>query len=92
MLSKVYNPALIVDLPLSVAIDYIIYALEQEKEQVAWDLWKGLYPFMQIGWLNHIRFSEFKDNLFERKYNYSQKSFEEVEKEMLAVVAAYEGR
>jgi hypothetical protein len=80
------------DLPLSVAIDYIVYAVEQEKEQAAWELWKTTYPFMAIEWLKPIKFEEFKGNLFQKQYRYTHKSKEEIEKEMLAVVAAYKGR
>ena len=80
------------DLPLSVAIDYIVYAVEQEKEQAAWELWNSLYPFMAMEWINHIKFEEFKDELFQKQYQYTQKSLDEIEEEMLAVVARYKGR
>ena len=80
------------DLPLSVAIDYIVYAIEQEKEQAAWELWKTLYPFMAMEWINHIKFEEFIDKLFQKQYQYTQKSLDEIEEEMLAIVAAYKGR
>ncbi len=80
------------NLPLSAAVDYLLYAIEQEKEQATWELWKALYPFMAIEWLKPIKFEEFKNNLFKKQYRYSQKSLEEIEKEMQAVVAAYEGR
>jgi hypothetical protein len=80
------------DLPLSVAIDYIVYAVEQEKEQAAWELWIGTYPFMAIEWLKPIKFEEFKSNLFKKQYRYTQKSLDEIEKEMLAVVAKHKGR
>ncbi len=81
------------DLPLSVAADYILYAVEQEEEQAAWELWRGMYPFMVSGLIKEfIRYDEFKNKLLNRRYKYSQKSLEEIEKEMLAVVAAYKGR
>jgi hypothetical protein len=80
------------DLPLSVAVEYLIYAVEQEKEQAAWELWTAMYPFMALEWLNPIKFDEFKRNLFKRQYQYTQKSLEEIEKEMLAVVAKHKGR
>lgn len=80
------------DLPLSTAVDYLIYAIEQEKEQAAWELWKALYPFMAIEWLKPIKFEEFKNNLFKKQYRYSQKSLDEIEEEMLAVVAKHKGR
>ena len=80
------------DLPLSVATEYIIYAVEQEKEQAAWELWKTLYPFMAMEWLKNIKFEEFKSKLIQKQYRYTQKSLEDIEKEMLAVVAKHKGR
>ena len=80
------------DLPLSAAVDYLIYAIEQEKEQAAWELWNSLYPFMAMEWINHIKFEEFKSKLIQKQYQYTQKSLDEIEKEMLAVVAKYKGR
>ena len=80
------------DLPLSAAVDYLIYAIEQEKEQAAWELWIGMYPFMSMDWMKPIKFEEFKGNLFQKQYRYTHKSKEEIEKEMQAVVAAYKGR
>ena len=77
---------------MSTAVDYLIYAIEQEKEQAAWELWKTLYPFMAIEWLKPIKFEEFKNNLFKKQYRYSQKSLDEIEEEMLAVVAKHKGR
>lgn len=80
------------DLPLSVAVDYLIHAVEHEKEQAAWELWKTLYPFMAIEWLKPIKFEEFKRKLFQPQYRCTQKSLEDIEKEMLAVVAKHKGR
>lgn len=81
------------DLPLSAAVDYLIYAIEQEKEQVAWELWTEMYPFMVSGLIKEfIKFEDFKNKLFQKQYKYTQKSLEEIEEEMLAIVAAYKGR
>ena len=80
------------DLPLSAAVDYLLYAIEQEKEQAAWELWKTIYPFMAIEWLKPIKFEEFKSKLSEKQYQYTKKSLEEIEQEMLAVVAKHKGR
>ncbi len=80
------------DLPLSVAMDYLIYAIEQEKEQATWELWKALYPQMVIGLIKFVKYEEFKNNLFKKQYQYTQKSLKEIEKEMLAVVEQYKGR
>lgn len=80
------------DLPLSVAIDYIVYAVEQEKEQAAWELWKALYPQMVIGLIKFVKYDEFKNKLIQKQYQYTQKSLDEIEEEMSAIVAAYKGR
>ena len=78
------------DLPLSVAIDYIVYAVEQEKDQAAWELWSGMYPFMTKE--TFIKFDDFKRKLFQPQYRYTQKPLEEIEQEILAVVAKHRGR
>lgn len=80
------------DLPLSVAVDFLVYAIEQEKEQAAWELWTNMYPFMALEWLNPIKFDEFKNSLFKRQYQYTQKSDDEIMTEMMKVVAAHKGR
>lgn len=75
---------------MSVAVEYLIYAVEQEKEKAAWELWCGMYPFMTKE--TFIKFEDFKAKLFQRQYRYTQKSLEEIEKEMLAVVAKHKGK
>jgi len=47
---------------------------------------------MAMEWINHIKFKEFKDELFQKQYQYTQKSLDEIEEEMLAVVAKHKGR
>ena len=74
------------------AVDYLLYAIEQEKEQAAWELWTGMYPFMTMKWIDFVKFDEFRNKLFQKNYKYTQKSLEEIETEMLAVVAKHEGR
>ena len=77
---------------MSTAVDYLIYAIEQEKEQAAWELWTEMYPFMALEWLKPIKFEEFKSKLIQKQYQYTQKPLEEIEQEMLAVVAKHKGR
>ncbi len=75
------------------AVDYLLYAIEQEKEQAAWELWTKMYPYMVSGLIKEfIKFEEFKEKVFKKQYQYTQKSLEDIEKEMLAVVAKHEGR
>lgn len=47
---------------------------------------------MATGFVDMVPFDKFKNNLLKPQMQYSTKTPEEVEKEMLAVVAAYEGR
>ena len=78
---------------MSVAVDYLLYAIEQEKEQAAWELWTKMYPYMVSGLIKEfIKFEEFREKVFKKQYQYTQKSLEDIEKEMLAVVAKHEGR
>lgn len=73
-------------------MDYIVYAIEQEKEQAAWELWSSIYPFILMEWIKPIKFDEFKNKLFQKNYKHTQKSIEKIEEEMLAVVAKHKGR
>lgn len=89
MLSKTYDMSVIADLPLSVITDYLLYALEQEKEQKAWQLWKTLYPDMSKKRVKFLSFEEFKNQAFKPRQTVSRKSKQEIEKEMLAIVKIY---
>lgn len=80
------------DLPLSTAVDYLIYAIEQEKEQAAWEMWLTVYPYMQMKWVEAENFEDFKQKRLNKTYKYTQKSLDEIEEEMLAVVAKHKGR
>lgn len=84
--------ALVADLPLSVAVEYVVHALERERDQVVWELWSRVYPLMAVGLADYKGYSEFRSELLRPRIQYSGKGFEEIEAEMLAVVAAYEGR
>lgn len=68
------------------------YAIEKEKDDAVWDVWCSLYPNMAMGLIKPIKYNEFKEKLFEKQYKYTQKSLEDIEKEMLAVVAKHKGR
>lgn len=78
------------DLPLKISL--ITYALEQEKEALAWELWKSMYPNMQAGLQEFISFKNFKEKAFEQQHKHTKKSYTEIENEMLAVVAKHERR
>ena len=83
---------LIADLPITAAFDYITHAASQEKERESFEMWLRLYPFMAAGLVRHQGYREFRGDLLKPKRQHTKKSTQEIEKEMLAVVAAYEGR
>lgn len=92
MLSKSYNLTAIMDLPLSAVLGYLDYAIKQERDQYAWELWKTMYPNMMAGFNKFISFDEFKGKLFNPQLKYSKKSKQEIMSEMMEVVKAYKGR
>ncbi len=47
---------------------------------------------MTAGFVGFKGFEEFKREILKPRIKYSNKSYDEIEEEMLAVVAAYEGR
>lgn len=49
-----------------------------------------MYPWMAAGLLNFVSFGDFTRELLKPQVRYSEKNRGEIEKEMLAVVAAYE--
>ena len=71
---------------------YIKHAMEQEQESIIWEMWSRMYPLMNAGLIKPKSFDEFKREVTKPRIKYSEKSFAEIENEMLAVVAAYEGR
>lgn len=53
-----------------------------------------MYPLMMAGFIPPQSFQEYKSALLTQRFQrqYSNKTFREIEAEMAAVVAAYEGR
>lgn len=86
MLSK-YPAALIEDLPLSVAAEFLSHALKEERESTAWELWKSMYPNMMIGRQEFLSFSDYKKKIFEKPVRYTEKKKEEIIDEMMAIRA-----
>jgi hypothetical protein len=64
--------------------------MEAEQEKTVWELWSGTYPLMATGLVGFKSYNEFKRTLLKPHIKYSDKSSEEIMKEMLAVVEAYE--
>ena len=64
--------------------------MEVEQEEYVWELWSGVYPLMATGLVPFKPYGEFKREILKPHIKYSDKSSEEIMKEMLAVVEAYE--
>ena len=77
-------------MPLSA--EYITHAIDKEREAAAWDLWRGIYPYLYIKSIEFKDFGTFKAEVFKSKPKPSNKTPEEIRAEMLRVIAAYEGR
>jgi len=73
---------------MDITFELIEYAVDQEREDEIWGLWKLLYPQMQSGMMNFMPYSDFK-----AKHNNAKcithKTEEEIEEEMLKVVSSY---
>lgn len=67
----------------------LIKASEKENENFIFDLWKTLYPKMMLGHIDFMDFNTYKEKLMSKKKT-SDKSYEEIEKEMDQVIAAFE--
>ena len=64
--------------------------MEKEQEEYVWELLSSTYPLMATGLVTFKPYGEFKREILKPRIKYSNKSSEEVMKEMLAVVEAYE--
>lgn len=69
----------------------LIEAVKDVRDKELLDVWKTLYPFMVMKQIEHVEFHEFKDKATQKSINYSDISSEEIENEMIKLVAAYEG-
>ncbi len=79
-------------LPVTSLIDFVKYAIEQEQEDMVWEQWNQLQPMMLAGFIEYKPYEEFKRKLLKPSIKYTDISYEEVEKEMLSVVAQYESK
>ena len=69
-----------------------MYASEKEKEQAAWGLWSKMYPLMAAGFIKHMSLEDFRKEGFKKVTNQPLKSADEIEAEMMQVIATYEKR
>ncbi len=67
----------------------VLYALEKEKDKKLYQAWVSLYPKMDKE--SFISFEDFKEKQTSSK-KFTEISDEQIEKEMMKVVNAYESR
>ncbi|WP_342432607.1 hypothetical protein [Neobacillus sp. FSL H8-0543] len=67
-------------------------AFEKENENIVYELWKTLYPKMMSGQIEFMEYDIFKEKVTSKKNKFTDITYEEVEKEMDQVMAAYEGQ
>jgi hypothetical protein len=67
----------------------VLYAIEEEAEGAAWDVWVSLYPGFTKD--TFVPFSEFKDSKI-KTVDKKKMSLQEVEAEALSVVCQYQAR
>lgn len=91
-MSKYYDFNFIEGVSVSCFVDLIIHALEQEKEELTLDLWKRVYPFMATGLAEFKSYEEFRNELLQSKLKFTDKSSDEIETELMDIIATYEGR
>jgi len=92
MLSGPYDWAAISDLPLSALFSLITHAAEREREQLTWGLWASLYPEMYSRRVAAVSYADYRRQLIGAEGRPSDKSADEVEAEMAAIIARYESR
>ncbi|MBT2722317.1 hypothetical protein [Bacillus sp. ISL-46] len=80
----------ILDLPLS--LSYIKHAIDKETENTDWQLWMAIYPHMMMEKIKFMSFDEFKQKLHSPVHKHSDKTYEEIGREMDDVIASYEGK
>jgi hypothetical protein len=66
-------------------VKLLIEALKKERENDAWDMWLTLYPRMNKE--NFMSFEDFKKEVIKSAVRVSNKTKEEIEEEMLKIVA-----
>ena len=80
----------ILDQPIHIAISLLKHASEEQRNNIYFDLWKSLYPYMNLGHLKFQSFNDFKDKIKKNIVNYSNKSDDEIIDEINLIVQSYE--
>jgi hypothetical protein len=82
----------ILNLPFEEGIEIIEKSREKQQEDLLWQRWLAIYPYMETGKLNFISFGDYKDKLLSKKFKVTNISKEEIETDILKIKALYERR
>jgi hypothetical protein len=79
-------------LPIKNIIKLLIKAQEKEQEELLWQRWLAIYPYMETGKLKFMSFNDYKDKLISKKFKTTNMTKEEIEEDILKIKALYERR
>ena len=87
-----YDFGYIRTLPIKSIVKLLIKAQEKQQEELLWQRWLAIYPYMEIGKLKFMSFNDYKDKLVSKKFKTTNISKEEIETDILKIKALYERR
>jgi hypothetical protein len=91
-LSRYGNIEHILSLPFEEGIEIIEKSQEKQQEDLLWQRWLAIYPYMETGKLKFMSFNDYKDKLVSKKFKTTNMTKEEIEEDILKIKALYERR
>ena len=91
-MSRYGNVEYILNLPFEEGIEIIEKSQEKQQEDLLWQRWLTIYPYMEIGKLNFISFGDYKGKLLSKKFKVTNISKEEIKEDIGKVIASYKRR
>jgi hypothetical protein len=91
-LSRYGNIEHILSLPFEEGIEIIEKSQEKQQEDLLWQRWLAIYPYMEIGKLKFMSFNDYKDKLVSKKFKVTNISKEEIKEDIGKVIASYKRR
>jgi hypothetical protein len=91
-LSRYGNIEHILSLPFEEGIEIIEKSQEKQQEELLWQRWLAIYPYMEIGKLKFMSFNDYKYKLVSKKFKTTNMTKEEIEEDILKIKALYEWR
>jgi len=92
LLSRYGNIEHILSLPFEEGIEIIEKSQEKQQEDLLWQRWLAIYPYMETGVLNFISFNDYKGKLLNKEMKTTDITAEEIEEDIGKVIASYKRR